>query len=134
MLIVKNLQFSSNQADILAKCQVIGQVILVEYQLDWMKIADFLSIAHFSASPISYCSYLTFLYFSMLKTLKNVLPSQQYFLRKCCTVRGGVWILITCNKKQTSKSKIWIHFLNESFSYSQKFHNQKYSIVGNECK
>ena len=32
---------------------------LVEYQLDWMKIADFLSIAHFCASPILYCSYLS---------------------------------------------------------------------------
>ena len=58
MLIVKNLQFVSNQADILAKWQAHVKVILIEYQLDWMKIAGFLSIAHFCACPSFYCSYL----------------------------------------------------------------------------
>ena len=31
---------------------------MIEYQLDWMKIADFLLISHLLASPIFYCLYL----------------------------------------------------------------------------
>ena len=45
--LIKNLQFSSNQADILPKVPIFELVILVEYQLDWMKNADFLLIAYF---------------------------------------------------------------------------------------
>ena len=40
-------------------------VILVEYQLDWMKIVDFLLIAHFCTSPIFYCSYRMFVLFQV---------------------------------------------------------------------
>ena len=47
MLLVKNLQFSSNPANILPKWLAEGWVLLIEYQLDWMNIADFLLIAHF---------------------------------------------------------------------------------------
>ena len=48
----------SNQADILAKWKAHVKVILIEYQLDKMKNAGFLSIAHFCACSSFYCSYL----------------------------------------------------------------------------
>ena len=51
------MQFSSNQADILPEVPILELVILVRYQLDWRKIVDFLLIAYFWVSPISYCSY-----------------------------------------------------------------------------
>ena len=54
MLLIEILLFSSNQADILPKVPIFELVILVEYQLDWMKIAEFLSIAYLLASPIFY--------------------------------------------------------------------------------
>ena len=46
MVLAKNLQFSSNPADILANWLTHGQNILVEYQPDWIKTADFLLIEH----------------------------------------------------------------------------------------
>ena len=57
MLSVKYLQYSSNFADILPKLQAHEKIILVKYQLDWMKNVDFVLIAHFKATPIFYCSY-----------------------------------------------------------------------------
>ena len=56
----KNLQFSSNQADITPKL-FIESAILLKYQLDWEKIVDLLLIAYFWVSPIFYCSYFMFL-------------------------------------------------------------------------
>ena len=47
MTLAKNLQFSYNPADILPKWLAHGLLILVEYQPDWKKIADFLLIEHF---------------------------------------------------------------------------------------
>ena len=41
----KNLQFLSNQADILPKYFIRELVNLVEYQLDWQKIVNFLLIS-----------------------------------------------------------------------------------------
>ena len=38
---MKDLQFSSNQADIQPKLLIHELVILVKYQIDWKKIVDF---------------------------------------------------------------------------------------------
>ena len=46
MLFVKNLQYSSNQADILSQLPTHELVILIEYKLNWMNIVDFLQIAY----------------------------------------------------------------------------------------
>ena len=40
VLSIKNLQFLSNQDDILPKYPIQELVILVKYQLDWKKIVD----------------------------------------------------------------------------------------------
>ena len=56
MLLEKNPHFSSHQADILPTYE---PVILVEYELNWMNIVDFLQIANCWFSPIFYCSYLS---------------------------------------------------------------------------
>ena len=53
-----NPHSSSHKADTLPKLPTHEQVILVEYQLNWIKIVDFLLIAYFWVSPIFYCSYL----------------------------------------------------------------------------
>ena len=47
VLLIKNLQFSSNQADIQPKSPNHDLVILVKYQIDWKKIVDFFLIAYF---------------------------------------------------------------------------------------
>ena len=61
MLSEKNLHFLSHQADIIPKVPSHEMVILVEYQLNWMNIVDFLQvhIAYCWFSPIFYCSYLS---------------------------------------------------------------------------
>ena len=41
MMLAKNLQFSANPADILPNWLAHGWNILVEYQPDWIKNADF---------------------------------------------------------------------------------------------
>ena len=45
MLLEKNLHFSSNQADILPQLPTHELVILVEYQLNWMNMVNYLQIA-----------------------------------------------------------------------------------------
>ena len=47
VLLIKNLHFSSNQADILPKLPIHELVVLLKYQLDWKKIVDFLLSAYF---------------------------------------------------------------------------------------
>ena len=47
MLLMENLQFPSDQANILPKLSGQEQVILVKYQLDWKEIVDFLQMANF---------------------------------------------------------------------------------------
>ena len=47
VLLIKNLQFLYNQADILPKISIHELVILVKYQLDGMKNVEFFLIAHF---------------------------------------------------------------------------------------
>ena len=42
---MKNLQYLSNQANILPKLSIHELVILVKYQLDWEEILDFLLIS-----------------------------------------------------------------------------------------
>ena len=44
---IKNMQLSSNQADILPKLPIQELIILVKYQLDWKKIVDFLNDSMF---------------------------------------------------------------------------------------
>ena len=46
-LLVKNQQFLSNQADILAISPTHELIILTKYQNDWQEIVDFLVIAKF---------------------------------------------------------------------------------------
>ena len=47
VLLMKNLQFSSNQADIQPKLPIHELVILVKYQIDCKKIVYFFLIAYF---------------------------------------------------------------------------------------
>ena len=54
--LVKNPQFFSNQADIQAILPTHELVILTKFHKDWPKIVDFLVIAKFSASLISFAS------------------------------------------------------------------------------
>ena len=49
MLLIKDLEFSSNQADILPKLPIHELVILLKYQLDLMKIVDFLQLVYFES-------------------------------------------------------------------------------------
>ena len=46
-IICKNLQFVSNQANVIPKLPIMNVNILVTYQLNWMEIVDFLIIAYF---------------------------------------------------------------------------------------
>ena len=57
MLLEKNLHLSSHQADIQLKLLTFEIVILVEYQLSWMKFVDFLLKEYFFIQ--SYFSLLT---------------------------------------------------------------------------
>ena len=57
MLLVKNPQFLSNQADILPKLPIHKLVILTECHNDKMNIMDFFQTANFWASPIFYYPY-----------------------------------------------------------------------------
>ena len=43
----KNLQFSSNQADIQPKLPIHKLVILVKYQIDWRKAINFFLVLYF---------------------------------------------------------------------------------------
>ena len=47
MQLVKNLQFSSNQANIQPKLPIHELVISVKYQFDWKIIVDFFLLANF---------------------------------------------------------------------------------------
>ena len=51
MLLEKNLHFMFHRTDILPKLPTHELVITVEYQLNWVKIVDFLFIAYFWSSP-----------------------------------------------------------------------------------
>ena len=59
MLFVKDLQFLSNQADILSKLPIHELVILTKYHNDRVKIVDFFQRDSFWASPIFYYPYFT---------------------------------------------------------------------------
>ena len=48
---------------------------MVEYQLDWMRTTDFLSILNFCASPIFHCSYLKFAHGNDRDRYQRVLDS-----------------------------------------------------------
>ena len=54
--LIKNPQTVSNQADIQAISPTHELVILTKFHKDWPKIVDFLVIAKFSASLISFAS------------------------------------------------------------------------------
>ena len=47
VLLIKNPQFSSDQADIQPKLPILELVILVKYQIDLEKIKDFFILPYF---------------------------------------------------------------------------------------
>ena len=53
---VKNLQFSSDPAEISAILPTHELVILIKFRKDWSKIVDFLVIAKFCSSQIFFAS------------------------------------------------------------------------------
>ena len=55
-LLVKNLQFSFDPAEISAILSTHELVILTKFHKDWPKIVDFLVIAKFCASQIFFAS------------------------------------------------------------------------------
>ena len=56
---VKNLQFQSDQADILGTKPTREMIIFTKFQKDWRKIVDFLLLANFWACLLFFCSPLT---------------------------------------------------------------------------
>ena len=60
-LLVKNLQFSFDPAEISAILSTHELVILTKFHKDWPKIVDFLVIAKFWASQIFFASVSIFL-------------------------------------------------------------------------
>ena len=56
MLLMKNLQFLTNQAETLVILPIYETVIVTKFQINWTKIVDFSLIAYFSASAIFYYS------------------------------------------------------------------------------
>ena len=65
MLLVKNPQFSSNQADSLPKLPIHELVILTKWHNDRVKIVDIFQRANFLASPIFYSTYFIFFTFEL---------------------------------------------------------------------
>ena len=62
MLLVKNMQFSSNQVDILPKMTGSWVDNFVRISAWWDEKCRFFSNSTFLSSPIFYCSYFTYLY------------------------------------------------------------------------
>ena len=58
-LLVKYLQFLPNFYETLWKKLHLESVILPEYELNWIKIMDFLLVANCLAFPIFYYPYFT---------------------------------------------------------------------------
>ena len=78
MLLMKNLQFLTNQAETLAILPIHEIVIFTKFQINWTKIVDFSLIAYFGASVIFYDSVSTYICTSFEKDIFFVLRYRSY--------------------------------------------------------